>query len=333
MSRNSKIEWTGKTWNPCVGCTKISTGCKHCYAETAAASPRLQQFPRYQKVITNGKWNGETCLVESVLEKPLHWKQPQIIFVNSMGDMFHPTIPFTWIDKILAISVLCQQHTFQILTKYSSRMAEYFSLNFANRIECIFCEAHSMLLAKYNGDIPENIETAFNDLWEVEPLKNVWLGVTVEHQDLADARILDLLKCPSVIKFISVEPMLSNVNIKQYLSLRMRCIGDNCCGYTGPSYEFVNTKKDGAYACPGCNKNHSYLITESINWVICGGESGKGARLIYPDWARRLLLQCKAAGVPFFMKQMGGYPDKRGKLIDIPEDLRVREMPEVRVDR
>lgn len=286
MSNGSKIEWTGKTWNPCVGCTKISTGCKHCYAETAAASARLQQFPRYQKVITNGKWNGTTCLVESVLTKPLHWKQPQTIFVNSMGDLFHPTVPFPWIDKVLAIAVLSQQHTFQILTKYAWLMVEYFTLNFKNRIECIFCAAHDMLLAKHNGDIPEAIETAFNDLWEVKPLPNVWLGVTAENQDRANARIPALLKCPAAIRFISGEPMLEEIVIREWY--------------------------------------------QEIDWVICGGESQRGARAMDPAWARSLRQQCKAAGVPFFMKQMGGHPDKRGKLLDIPEDLRVREMPVIK---
>ena len=169
-----------------------------------------------------------------------------------------------------------------------------------------------MLLAKHNGDIPEAIEAAFNDLWENKPIPNVWLGVTAETQDRADARIPSLLKCPAAVRFISVEPMLEESNLSNWYYT-------NACGCLD--------QYDDVMECEHCKNSGS---VSEFDWVICGGESQKGARPMESAWARSLRQQCKAAGVPFFMKQMGGHPDKRGKLIDIPEDLRVREMPEIR---
>ena len=121
MSHNSKIEWTNATWNPVVGCTKVSEGCKNCYAEKMAgriATMSNKAAMKYAKVVTHkGKWSGEIYCDESVLDKPLHWRKPRMIFVCSMGDLFHKDVPFEFIDKVMAIISLCPQHTFQILTK------------------------------------------------------------------------------------------------------------------------------------------------------------------------------------------------------------------------
>ena len=120
----TNIQWTNESWNPIVGCSKISEGCANCYAETGANSGRLQQFKQYQKV---AKWNGQVEFVENQLLKPLKWKKPQRIFVCSMSDLFHQNIPNSWIDRIFAVISVCQKHTFQILTKRPHRMQEYFA--------------------------------------------------------------------------------------------------------------------------------------------------------------------------------------------------------------
>jgi protein gp37 len=137
-------------------------------------------FKDYQKVITNGYWNGKTALVESALEKPLHWKKPRKIFVDSMGDLFHPSVSFEWIDTVMATNALCPQHTFQILTKRPERMMEYFSDN-------------------------------------PYPFQNLHLGVTCCTQSEADKNIPILLNIPATMKFVCIEPCLEEIDIHIYL--------------------------------------------------------------------------------------------------------------------
>jgi protein gp37 len=129
------------------------------------------------------------------------------------------------------------------------------------------------------------------------PWPNVWLGTTVENQEEADRRIQHLLAVPAARRFLSCEPLLGPVDLRGWL------------------YHF------------GTERTGGVRPRSDLHWVICGGESGPGARPMHPDWARSLRDQCKAAGVAFFMKQMGGVRDKRGNLEEIPEDLRVRQFP------
>lgn len=185
----SKIEWTDKTWNPIIGCSKISEGCINCYAEKMAKRlSGIDATKHYLSTLVNnpederyGKWNGTTHIVRSALSKPLTWKKSNKIFVCSMGDLFHESIPFDTIVEVFHIIKKCPQHTFQILTKRPERM-----LNFFNYF-------------------------AANPYWENLP--NVWLGVTVENQKQAKIRIPLLSKLPASIKYISVEPMLENIDL------------------------------------------------------------------------------------------------------------------------
>jgi protein gp37 len=190
MSTN--ISWTDETWNPLVGCSCISPGCARCYAATAAASPRLQQFPQYQKV---KDWDGTVEFVESQLLKPMSWKKPKRIFVCSMSDLFHENVPDEWIDKVLAIASLCPQHTFQILTKRPERALEYFD----------------------NTTVVDTlIQTAPNYIRHVKarlPLPNTWIGTTVENQAMADKRVSMLLEIPAAVRFLSCEPLLEEINL------------------------------------------------------------------------------------------------------------------------
>ena len=270
----SIIEWTEKTWNPIVGCSKVSPGCDNCYAERMAI--RLAHIPgatgdQYSDVIGSNMmggyhWDGKTALVESALTKPLHWKKPRMIFVCSMGDLFHESVPFEWIDKVFAVMALCPQHTFQVLTKRPARMLEYFEMLRTND-SCFIClQRQASRISKSHA--PKLYNNAPVSNW---PLPNVWLGVTAEDQQRADERIPDLLKCPAAKRFISVEPILGAVDL--------------------------------AYTC--FNGSDSFGTMPGIDWVICGGESGPGARPMHPDWARSLRGQCDEAGVAFFFKQWG----------------------------
>lgn len=120
MTTNSKIEWTEQTWNPTVGCTKISPGCKHCYAETMAGRLQAMGVPGYEK-------GFQLTLLPYRLEEPLRRKKPTVYFVNSMSDVFHERVPFEYIDRIFKTIERTPQHTYQVLTKRAARMAKYFA--------------------------------------------------------------------------------------------------------------------------------------------------------------------------------------------------------------
>ena len=160
--RTTKIEWTDRTWNPVTGCSKLSTGCAHCYAEIMAYRLQAMGVGKY----TNG---FTLTLHEDTLGEPRKWKQPHIIFVCSMADLFHEVVPFNFIDKVMDTVRRTEQHRYQILTKRAARMAEYFA----------------------ERDIPEN----------------VWLGVTVETPS-EKKRIDFLRRLQASIRFLSCEPLV-----------------------------------------------------------------------------------------------------------------------------
>ena len=201
---------------------------------------------RLKAMGTKGYENGfAVTLHPEKLSDPLKHKKPTMYFVCSMGDLFHEDVPFDYIDQIFAIMALTPQHTYQVLTKRPERMNQYM----------------------------ENPPA----LW---PLPNVWLGVTAENQEQADKRIPILIDTPAAVRFVSIEPMLGEINL-QKLHRKM-----------------VN----GAPAYP-CNE--PYLF--DLDWVIVGGETGANARPMHPDWVRSIKEQCEEAKVPFFFKQWGEF--------------------------
>jgi len=159
------IEWTEASWNPVTGCTKISPGCKHCYAERLATRLKAMGQPNYA--------NGfELTLHERMLEGPLRWRQPQMVFVNSMSDLFHDDVPLDFIKRVFAVMEQAYWHRFQVLTKRSERLAELSSC------------------------LP----------WPV----NVWMGVSVETAEYS-FRIDDLRNTGAGTRFLSVEPLLGPI--------------------------------------------------------------------------------------------------------------------------
>ena len=275
----TKIQWTEDTWNPIVGCSVISPGCTNCYAMRRAA-PRLSQnqaTPQYHGTVKPSKagyvWTGRIGIAaDTAFLKPLRTKKPTMWFVNSMSDMFHENVPDEVIDRIFAVMALCPQHTFQVLTKRSARMREYMTTAQApaRLAEIIRGAGHAADMNSLHAE-------AFADAPHHEgetgewPLSNVWLGVSVEDQTRADERIPDLLATPAAIRFISAEPLLGPVDLVQFAT---------------PDF---STWLDG------------------LDWVIVGGESGKGARPMHPDWACQIRDQCAVADVPFFFKQWGDW--------------------------
>ena len=243
------IEWATDVWNPTSGCTKVSEGCRNCYAERIAE--------RFWK---DRKFTDVRCHPER-LDQPLHWRKPRRVFVDSMSDLFHEDVPFNFIDQVFMRMYMAEEHTFMILTKRSQRMFDYMT-------RCTNGGFHTHEIIR--------IESRMRFLMEskkfVWPLPNVWLGVSVENQAAADERIPLLLKTPAAVRFVSCEPLLEEVDLTHDLD-----------GYRGEEESIANT----------------------INWVICGGESGPDARPMHPDWVRSLRDQCQDAGVPLFFKQWG----------------------------
>jgi protein gp37 len=201
--KKHKIDWLnipgfkGETWNPIIGCSKVSPGCENCYAEKMAKRLAYIDKTAHYNAVLNGYaghtkitgWNGKTVLVDDQLEKPLKWKNPRAIFVCSMGDLFHDTVPFEWIDKVIGVIRDNPQHVFLILTKRPQNMKTYFE--------------------EYYG------KGKIFDASLVLP--NLWLGVTAENQLTADARIPILLSIPAAKRFVSIEPMLEAICLKKWL--------------------------------------------------------------------------------------------------------------------
>ena len=245
MSEKSAIEWTDHTFNPWWGCTKVSQGCKHCYAET--------QSNRFNKA----EWGPTGVRIKTGAanwKQPLKWnKQAKKqgtryrVFCASMADVFEDKLDQPelndWRRDLFQLIINTPHLDWQLLTKR-----------------------------------PENVNrmieraTGFSDseMW-FHAARNVWIGTSVENQETADERILHLLHIPAAVRFLSVEPLLETVAV--------------------------------------------YL--QGLHWVIVGGESGRGARPMHPDWVRSIRDQCTAAGVPFFFKQWGGVNKKEtGRELD-----------------
>lgn len=333
---DTKIEWThvpdgkgghkkGETWNPVVGCSPVSEGCRRCYAARdalrLAGNPNSKIHHLYDglaKKTADGRpvFAGIVRTVPDRLDQPLRWREPRGVFVNSMSDLFHRDVPDEFIDMVFAVMALCPKHTFQVLTKRPERMREYMGrAAMPGRI----WDAH--ILAGGYAPTPSAIPS-----W---PLPNVWLGVSAEDQRTADERIPLLLQTPAAVRFVSAEPLLGPVDLRPWLG--------NTVGYE--CYPGVSTT-------PSC-----LTVSPGVRWVIVGGESGPGARPCNVAWIRSLVDQCRAAKVACFVKQLGtdprkcrpapfpGWPNseieysvhlrsrKGNDPNEWPEDLRVREYP------
>lgn len=296
----TKIEWTNKTWNPIVGCSKVSPGCANCYAERMAVRLQAMDKPGYHEVVNErGHWTGNVNLRYDILDAPLRWRKPAMVFVNSMSDLFHPAVPFEFIDRIFAVMGRSQQHTFQILTKRPELMLQYLQSDPYRRI---LDEAND-LDAKFW--IPAaNLGTGISDPARM-PLPNVWLGVSVESQAAADVRIPLLIRTPAAVRFVSAEPLLGPLDLLRWTSHNLHSI--RCNG----GLTFHELGKGETFTKCTCH----------LNWVIAGGESGPSARPMHPDWARALRDQCQEAHVPFFFKQHGEWLHRSQISRDLQGDL------------
>lgn len=297
----SKIEWTEKTWNPIIWCGKISAGCKNCYAIRMAwrlaHNPKMAE--RYEGVVSKGasgqvNWTGRLNYLHDVLLVPLKTKKPTTFFVNSMSDLFHEGVDFDFVDMVFAVMAATPQHTYQVLTKRPDVALEWYNKILETPLSWA---AEDIIENLSNSDtIPHDVLQKYLDDYSIGktkwPLPNVWLGVSVEHQQAADERIPVLLRLPAAKRFLSCEPLLDRVDLTSIYDASGR-VYLNALGGTkqlGPQDNFVQLDN-----------------LSKIDWVIVGGESGHNARGMHYDLPLHIMNQCKEYGVPFFFKQWGEY--------------------------
>jgi protein gp37 len=314
VSDKTKIEWTDSTWQVTRGCTRVSEGCKHCYAERIASRFDGPGKP-FEGLIhpkTNG-WNGKVITLPQNLQIPWRWSKGRNIFVNSMSDLFHEDVPFEFIAAVFWVMSVTTRHTYQVLTKRPERMLAFFEW-LLEKSDCGWPLHHQ----EAGWYMTEAISDASDATPEVKalgwtpwregkrhggydncgpgwPYENVWLGVSVEDQATADERIPLLLRCPAAVRFLSCEPLLGPIDLTR-----------------------IPVPVDMDEPVARCNVLQASDWTNgaagnNIDWVIAGGESGPGARPMQPDWARSLRDQCAAGqtstgtSIPFFFKQWGEY--------------------------
>lgn len=204
LQNKNGIAWTEKSWNPIRGCSKVSPGCANCYAEIMAArfsGPGLA----YAGLTHNCRWNGIVRLVPKHLEDPLRWRRPLRVFVNSMSDLFHENLPDEVILQVFDVifrASLLRGHTFQVLTKRAVRMQE-----FLYRLRVDLADGGRVYLAERPEDPGAPLALQ---------LPNLWIGISVENQASADARIPILLQTPAAVRWLSMEPLLGPVDLTRF---------------------------------------------------------------------------------------------------------------------
>lgn len=335
MAEKSNIEWCDSTLNWWEGCTKVGPGCDHCYAEARNArfgggaapnwgpgAPRRLTSEHNRSNLRRWNkrpfcecpacgWRGEERDANTIVgllnivenwcpecHKEVVKPARRRVFCSSLSDVFDNEVPAAWRADLFDMIARTPNIDWLFLTKRVGNVRAMIK-HAALLSEPFPYPSSKMLMEWSNGNPPEN----------------VWLGATICNQAEADRDIQKLLNTPAAVRFLSIEPLLGAVDLTPaYLPC--------------PNAEnVIMDPETGAYEC--CSRcDYTGISNEmGIDWVIVGGESGPSARPMHPAWVRSLRDQCAAGGVPFFMKQLGGTRDKRGALEDLPEDLRVREMP------
>jgi len=288
MGAKSSIEWVrssdgspGATWNPVTGCTKISPGCTYCYAERLAERFGRQKFT-------------DIVLHPDRLDLPLEWRKPRRIFVNSMSDLFHETIPWNFLARVFATMIEARQHTFQVLTKRAERMRQGMRTEIPRMIHAA-CLLPSTMYCR-----------------EAWPPKNVWLGVSAENQKTLDERWTVLAETPAAVRFLSLEPLLGPIDVS--IATQSLDLGDEDRGsdWTQPvDWVIVGGESGGPPERALVERQH---YGDAPDGLTHSRWRRKPEAL---EWVRAIRDQCQAAGVPFFFKQWGGpTPKSGGRVLD-----------------
>lgn len=256
----TEIEWTDYTFNPWIGCTKISKGCKYCYAETIAKRFNFANW---------GKGNNRRLASDTQWEDPKKWDRKAEkegkrykVFSASMSDIYDPEVPDQWRARLYNLIQNTPNLDWLILTKRPEYLLEY--------------------EAKFITNLPGNM----------------WIGVSVEDQETANKRIPLLLKINSNIRFLSIEPLLGQIDLRKHLHFP----------------ECPKHPLNKIYSSMECDcREYQNKVNAGINWVITGGESGQNARKPDPEWFLYLKDQCLDAKIPFFFKQWGSWSNEGKK--------------------
>jgi protein gp37 len=297
MADGTKIEWTDATWNVVNGCNVVSPGCTNCYAMRLAGT-RLKHHPSREGLTIDTKagpvWNGQVRFNEKVLLDPLRWKRPRRIFPNAHGDLFHPSVPDEWIDREFTIMALAHWHYFQVLTKRPDRMRDYVS----ERAECIWSSVDNFVDDWSHGlrgnvrlpiisDDPMLAALAGQGaVWGGErpwPLRNVWLGTSVEDQRRADERIPILLDTPAAVRWLSCEPLLGPVDVQPFGLYDRELHWVVAGGESGPGArpmhpDWARSLRDQCAAA-----GVPFLFKQWGEWLPCEVDFLDGDVVCYPD--------------------------------------------------
>lgn len=312
MADKSKIEWLdgGATWNVAYGCSKVSAGCKNCYAHRMISTrfphltgceTRLDIYGEELEIESTIGWDGRAHFKPERLDIPFHWRKPRRVFVCSMSDLFHESLTNEQVAAVFGVMAACPQHTFIVLTKRLDRALEWFEWISSSdglrndKDEALECAYYLLRQAEPDGDGPIHCKYGPNPdaNW---PLENVIICASVEDQPSADYRVPRLLQIPAVKRWVSVEPMLGPVRLNEINFKEdwlMNAFACQECGYTPRDVAIQMDHR----LCKGSGPG--------LHLVICGAETGPGKRPFKDEWALDLRDQCRVAGTPFFFKKDG----------------------------
>lgn len=340
MGTKTGISWTEATWNPIRGCLRVSDGCRFCYAEVVAGrfgGPGQPYEGLTKPFVLKGqsqgktsvepeiehRWNGAVQLVESHLFDPIKWRKPKVIFVNSMSDLFYEKIPLDYVDRIMAVMVLAQHHTFQVLTKRADRMRDY--LNDPEMPERVMAYCESMKPSGlWNGNV---YQARYWLIDEPRPIPHIWWGVSAEHQAAADERVPALLDANAAVRFVSYEPALGPIDFSA-----IEADGYRIDAIRGG----IHDDENGLISTGGKD-------VPALDWIIIGGESHQDKKRARPfdiAWARSLIRDAQDEGhSAIYVKQLGSNPVDGETPLVIPgrksdepalwpEDVRIQQYPE-----
>lgn len=330
--KDTPIEWADHTFNPWIGCTKVSPGCANCYAEAmntrfkggnwGKGAPRRRTSPANWHQLL--KWDQTKHCTNCDKPAPrwatvcdargcahYEFRRPRV-FCASMADWLDKEVPIEWFIELMALVQVCENLDFLLLTKRPENFKRRFELAVFGPPPAVDFEE----LSDQYGRNPAYFMRTWMDGTEIPG--NVWIGATVEDQARATERIPALLNIPAKVRFLSVEPLLGPIRLPVS---NHQC---NPCSGTG------RLRTSGRSSCIDCN-GRGFTQTmgrgaHTIDWVICGGESGPKARAMHPDWIRVIRDQCAALGVPFFFKQWGEYLVEYDRNKHDPNWQRVAEM-------
>lgn len=317
--REGGIAWTEQTWNPVRGCTRISKGCTRCYAEVVAArfsDPGLAYDGLAKRTTKGPRWTGKLVVVDEHMADPIRWQRPRMIFVNSMSDLFHESLSIDTIARVYAVMLLAPHHTYQVLTKRAKRMREVLTdETFYGRVLDAARE--------FRDRWPKLTGIGISDPTKF-PARHIWNGVSVEDQPAADERLPELVRTPSAVRWLSIEPQIGPVELFPWSGLFQWAVIGGESGHDARPFDLAWARSlisecRGGGAAVFVKQLGAVPVVDEAEWRLKSGLDGRG-----PLW----LLSAHNRGrelpgtVPIELADAKG-----GDMAEWPADLRIREFP------